>query len=972
MTDNQKDPRNNFAPSRLPWILGAVLLVLYLFTLNHWVSALNLPIVAKVSGWTWKPDLFNPVIFIVTLPFFVLPAGIVPLALNIMSAVCAALVLAMLARTVALLPQDRTEAQRRREGSVFSFLTTQSAWLPPVLAVAVCGLQFTFWEQATNFTGEMVQLLLFAFVIWQLAESRIDENESRLHWAALVYGAGMADNWAMVGFFPLFIVSLIWIRGFGFFNPRFLSRMAFNGLVGMVLYLLMPLLAATSKVPVTFWEAFKIELSSQWQLLKLISVADVRHTLLLMSLTTLVPILVMAIRWSKSFGDTSQLGKTLTNLMFYFVHAIILFVCVWVAFDPPFSVQQLGGWPWPQLTMHYLGSIGVGYFSGYLLLVLGKTPSSSRPKRHGSRPQSVIWNRTAAGAIGAFAFLAVAGLLYKNVPQITGINDNTFQKYADFVDENLPKQGGLLLTDSNTGAWREYIIQAALARDGLDKKFLVLDTGSLIWAPYHHFLHHKYPGRWPQIVSDKFMGELNPHGLVAMLSLLSKTNELYYLQPSYGYYFETFYMEPHGLVYQLKPRPADTLITPLPDAKLIAENEDFWNRAQNSAFYRIEKALAPPDPDAPLNWADQLLAKLHIQTGQNPNAVLAGSFYSEALNYWGVQLQRAGKLVPAAAHFNEAMKLNPDNVVAQINLDFNGVLQAGKTTPVDLSTTTSDRFGKYSNWNEVINANGPFDEPSFCFESGMIMAQNGYFQQALEYFVRVRQLAPDNLATLLWLGQLYVFCHKPDLALAAIHEPLENSEKFGLTPYNSTELNVIAAGAYFQNSEFARGSRLLELEISRHPDDDQLLTFSAQAYMMHGLYTNALDVINRKLERNPNNLTWLSGKGYVSMQLKEYDKAIATYNLMLVLQTNNQEALFNRAVANLQLGHLDTARTDYLQLQHIYTNTFPIAYGLGEIAWRQHDTNEAIRNYEIYLANAPTNSPEAGTVRERLAELKDK
>jgi tetratricopeptide (TPR) repeat protein len=974
MTDNQKDPRNNFTPRRLPWLLAAILLVIYLFTLNHWVSVLNLPRVARACGWIWQPELSNPLVYLITLPFHALPAALVPLALNVASALCAALVLGLLARTVALLPQDRTEAQRKREGNVFAFLTTRTSWLPPVLAVAVCGLQFTFWEHATNFTGEIPQLLLFAFVIWLLAEYRIDEREDRLFWAAFIYGAGMADNWAMVAFFPVFVIALIWVRSFGFFNLGFLSRMISCGLVGILFYFLLPLLAVVSaKVPVTFWLATKIELSSQWQVLKLISVGDVRRTLGLMSLTTLVPILVMAVRWSSSFGDSSRLGRTFANLIFYFVHAIILFVCVWVAFDPPFSVQQLGGWPWPQLTLHYLGAIGVGYFTGYLLLVLGKVPSSSRTRRqHGARQQTVTWNRVAVAGIGIFALFTIIGLFYKNVPQIRGVNDNTLENYGRLVEKHLPQDGGILLADGNNGPGREYIIRAALAQAGLDKKFLVLDTQSLEWAPYLRIMHQKYPERWPLAITSNYMGKVNPRGLVALMVQLSKTNDIFYLNPSFGYYFESFYLEPHGLVYRLKPRPSDTLVTPPPDRNLTAENESFWSDARDLAFYHIEKELSADEADESPGLGDQLLARLHIQKEKDPNSLLAGTYYSEALNFWGVQLQRAGDLDPAATNFETALKLNPDNVAAQINLDFNKLLHAGKSSPVDLSTTTSDRFGKYNNWNEVLNANGPFDEPSFCFESGVIMAQNSYFQQALDYFTRVRQLAPENLATRLWLGQLYVLTRKSDLALEAIHEPLVNPEKFSLTAYNSTELNTITAGAYFQKGQTAQATQLLESEIARHPDDNRLLTFAAQCYMVHELYSNALSVINRKLERTPNDLTWLSGKGYVSMQLKAYDKALATYNLILVLQTTNQEALFNRAVANLQLEKLDAARADYLQLQQTHTNNFPIAYGLGEIAWRQHETNEAIRNYEIYLAAAPTNTPESTTVRDRLVQLRDK
>jgi hypothetical protein len=57
-------------------------------------------------------------------------------------------------------------------------------------------------------------------------------------------------------------------------------------------------------------------------------------------------------------------------------------------------------------------------------------------------------------------------------------------------------------------------------------------------------------------------------------------------------------------------------------------------------------------------------------------------------------------------------------------------------------------------------------------------------------------------------------------------------------------------------------------------------------------------------------------------------------------------------------------------LQQSNTNSYLVAYGLGEVAWCQHDTNEVIRNFEIYLPHAPTNAPERQTVIDRLRELK--
>ena len=975
-TQLRTDPRKNFAPRFLPWLLTVAAFAFYWFTLNRWislnpaVSPANLQAVAKISGWTWQPEVVKPVSFLVTFPFHWLSPGQIPIALNIFAAVCAALTLGLLARSVALLPQDRTDMQRKREHSDFSFLTTGSAWLPPVLAVSVCGLQITFWQNATNYTDEMFDLLLFAFVIWSLLEYRLDEREWRLFLASFVYGAGMANNWAMVGFFPAFVPAIVWIRGLSFFNLRFLRRMLLCGLLGMTFFLLLPLLIVISgKLPVTFWETLKISLVPQYEVLKVFFFYCLHppqyFEFLALLLAYLIPVFMMAIRWKASFGDHSQIGLVLTSFLFHLAHATLFVLCVWMAFDPPFSPRHIASGS-PCLTLYYLGALSIGYFSGYFLLIFGKDPSSRLPLP--KPPVAQFLNPLVVVSVWVFAAAAVIGLIYRNTPQIRAANDDTFQKYASFVEENLPRSGGILLSDDSR---RLFLVEAALARDGRAKDFMPLDTQSLNWPSYLRFLHKKFPQKWPELVSATDVKPLKPIGLVSALTMLAKSNELYYLHPSYGYYFEQFYQEPHGLAYKLKLLPNDTLLPLLPDKNQIAENQALWARVETQAFAPIKRAVTPPAPNAPRSLGQRLLDRFHVPREQNQNAILAGTFYSRGLNFWGVQLQRAGDLTNAAACFIMAEEVNPDNFVAQINFRFNQSLRAGKSVPLDLSKITSDQFGKYRDWNEVLNVNGPFDEPSFCLADGITLAvQNRFFRQAVAPLARVRELEPDNLAARLWLGQIYVLSRLSDRALDALRDPLEHPERFSLDKMNKNQLNVIAAAAYLQKNDLARGTQLLEIEIALHPTDDALLTAVAQAYLTHGLLTNALDVIDRKLWLTPDDPAWLFQRGYVSILLKAYDDAIAAFTSVLVTQTNNSSALFNRAIACLNIGKLDAARADFKTLQQSLTNSFQVAYGLGEIAWRQHNTNEAIGNYKLYLANANTNTAEATNVIQRLRELK--
>jgi predicted Zn-dependent protease len=87
-------------------------------------------------------------------------------------------------------------------------------------------------------------------------------------------------------------------------------------------------------------------------------------------------------------------------------------------------------------------------------------------------------------------------------------------------------------------------------------------------------------------------------------------------------------------------------------------------------------------------------------------------------------------------------------------------------------------------------------------------------------------------------------------------------------------------------------------------------------------------------------------------------------------QTNNATARFDRAIAYLDSGKLDDARADYEILRQTFTNSFQVDYGLGEIAYREHKTNDAVKYYQLYLTTARTNTAEAKTVAERLRELK--
>ena len=361
----------DFVHRYLPWLVAGGALLLYLITLNRWPVYFPLPALARLGGWDWRPPLFAPLHFLLTLPIQWLPGGWHLIALNLFSAVCSALSLALLARSVSLLPHDRTRDQRQLERNDYSLLSIRAAWLPPLLAVLVCGLQMSFWENAVFGTYEALDLLVFAYVLRGLLEYRIDQRDSWMLRAAFVYGLGMTNNVAMIAFFPAFLLAIVWIKGRTFFNWKFVGRMLACGGAGLLLYLLLPAVNSASHLSeLNFGTALRTMLGSQ----KTTLLGVPRYVILLIGLTSLLPVLFLGIRWPAQFGDISAAGTALTNLMTHVIHGVFLAACLYVAFDPPFSPRQLGR-PFVFLPFYYLGALAIGYCSGYFLLVFGPPPT---------------------------------------------------------------------------------------------------------------------------------------------------------------------------------------------------------------------------------------------------------------------------------------------------------------------------------------------------------------------------------------------------------------------------------------------------------------------------------------------------------------------------------------------------------------------------------------------------------------------
>ena len=350
--------------SRIPLLVALGALVFYGVTLSRGVTINSLPLTAKIAGWDWLPSTGQPLLWLLTLPLRLLPAAWVPAGLNFFSATTAALTLGLLARTVQLLPWDRS----------FENASRLAVTLPVLLVCVVCGLEFSFWQEATAATGEMLDLLFLATSLWLLLEYRVRRESHWLDAAVFVWGLGMAENWLMLLALPLFVGGVIWLHGFRFFLHRrvvekvsgeetwlhglflfpvnFLLRLAGLGLAGFSVYALLPLVNGLA--PHSPWNLDQSWHASLKQTKNIIVLLYrqfwMNHRLLTVAVVIyfLVPSLPCLVRLRNDEGTGYKSEVDRFQLWIYrSLRLTLLLACLWLAFDPVNDRGSLFTASWP-------------------------------------------------------------------------------------------------------------------------------------------------------------------------------------------------------------------------------------------------------------------------------------------------------------------------------------------------------------------------------------------------------------------------------------------------------------------------------------------------------------------------------------------------------------------------------------------------------------------------------------------------
>jgi tetratricopeptide (TPR) repeat protein len=985
---------STFVLARLPWLIGAGALAVYGLTLNHWISIYSLGTVARASGWWWRPELHQPLNFVIFYPFRFLPQTWIPFALNLFNAFCAAVVLVLLARSVALLPHDTPRAEPFVKEPPAQILMTPTSWVPPLVAVTLCGLQLSFWEHATSATGEMIDLLVLAYVIRCLLEFRLEPVQAWLSRAACVYGVGMANNWTMVAFLPVFVAAILRLKGYGpFLEGKFLLRMAGRGSLGLGLYFLLPLVCGlSSQWEVGFSSALKAHLKFQKEALGYLQ----RPAFGILAATSVLPILVLSIRWkshSVQLGDDTRLGVFITKATVHVVHAFFFLSAIWLALDPTFGPRQLAQGT-PLLGYYYLYALVFGYCTGHFLLFGSSLPYEARgtnARRQSDWLRRTIHSRAPHLAASAGVLLACALpliLAAKNLPEILTTNGRWLRMLARHFYSDLPVGKSVVLSDSTAEL---LLLQAELSAYRNDKQPILLEMSALATPQYQRFTARKISERWPLTPVTNQVGAWSPEKVLDLISSFAAREPLIQLQWNPGILLEFFDAQPSGCVYYLRRRKPDDSVQPrrdktnenvetsdsgatasidqLPANQFVDEGERAWQQRWTEFLEKLTE-YTKGDPRHSLGFGTALRAGLRLAPESNLTSTFVGAAYSKRLNCWGVKMQRLGHAREAQEWFGRARALNPENLTARINLEYAERCRHGDRARLDVASfenENSELFARHSDWRAVLSAYGPVDEPSFLFRTGRVLLAAGSPSQATSAFARAAELAPDWAAAKLWQAQCCLLMHNFQAAL----QVTDRVEPPNLPPDGAGLARLLDCRATALNGlgRTNEAARCLEGFVEQYAKYDEVLLVASEIHARNQQFEAGLALVEELLKRAPNRPDLLARKGLIQLQLSKYEAATMTLTTALSLVPRNDEVRLYRAVAYLGVGQLEAARADYQELLKTSTQRGHALFGLGTIAWQQKDTNAAFSYYQQYLSNGIPGSGQYAVALERLKEL---
>jgi len=427
-------------------------------------------------------------------------------------------------------------------------------------------------------------------------------------------------------------------------------------------------------------------------------------------------------------------------------------------------------------------------------------------------------------------------------------------------------------------AFRLTCLQADLLHLGRQRNYLCLNPETLADNPdYLDFLKKQSPAFNLNLNLPTNATAADRHRIAAaaLLQQLGTNHEIFALHPAAqaDAIAEFYYFQPQGLVYHLQPYPVDLAFAPPSSPQRLQANESFWQQFRTTQFTNLIRFTNPPETPPVAGLLKRFLNTFHTRNEIDPHALLAGAFYACALNDWGVELQKSGRLAAAGDAFADALQLNPRNAAALLNQQFNEDYQAGREITEEPPLETAQSLSQYRDLQHVLR-DGTVDEPNICFLVATVLSQNQLYRPAIAQLERVKALDPDRLDTYVSLASMFTSCRDYTNGLAAANELLARS------PTNTVGM-VLKASADIQLQSYSQAITLLDQAVNLEPTNQLALLNRGEAWTALGQYPTARRDFETMLQNTPNDYRAYIALADLEEREHHLDAALTNYELFL-------------------------------------------------------------------------------------------
>ena len=319
-----------------------------------------------------------------------------------------------------------------------------------------------------------------------------------------------------------------------------------------------------------------------------------------------------------------------------------------------------------------------------------------------------------------------------------------------------------------------------------------------------------------------------------------------------------------------------------------------------------------------------------------------------AHNNLGNALVSRGRFEEALTHYEQALKIKPDDAEAHSNLG-NALVGQG-------------RFDEAIAHYQKALALKP-DRAKVYINLGFVAAQRGRLPEAIGYYHKALEIKPDDAEAYFNLGLALASQGRFDAAMTEYQKALEIKPAYAEVHNN---LGLLLQNRGKVNEAIRRFQRALAIK----PDFVEAHSNLGMALASQGRFDAAMTEYQRALEIKPDYLVARNNLGYALAGQGRFDEAIRHYRKALQIQPNFAMVHHNLADALVAQGRLDDAIAHYQKALQLQPADAVAQYNLGNALSRCGRANEAAACYRetLALAEQQHNRALADLARARLGQ----